>query len=101
MGVRLAGVRSEMALLLPEVQRIVEKFDKFGDMTITSCAEGHHSSGSLHYSGAGIDIRSRNMTDKGKDECVMLLNNIHLEFQFVLESDHIHWEFQPREMGRR
>ena len=65
---------------------------------ITSGQDGKHSLTSLHYAGQAFDVRTWNIP-KGispKDIVRQIKAKLNIHFDVVLESDHIHVEFQPR-----
>lgn len=68
------------------------------DLTITSALDGTHSENSLHYSGRAIDIRIKNVpTDDMKNLIVEeLRNSLGDAYDIIVESDHIHIEFDPK-----
>jgi len=67
------------------------------EMVITSINDASHAKTSLHYSGNAVDIRSRTVPDKTKFliECKIALGHSP-DFDFILESDHYHLEYQPK-----
>ena len=73
-------------------------FIKHGiEMVITSVNDANHAPTSLHYSGHGIDFRSRTVPDKTQFliECKIALGHSP-DFDLILESDHYHLEYQPK-----
>ena len=66
------------------------------DAIITSARDGRHMSTSLHFSGKAIDLRTRDMA-AGKEQKVVeaLKTKLGNNFDIVLESDHIHLEYDP------
>jgi len=66
--------------------------------TITSASDGVHGPNSLHYSGNALDIRTRMLT-AGQKENVYKQLRIALgeQFDVILEADHIHIEFDPKD----
>jgi len=95
-GVKLRGVRSEIAFILPAIAKVFQDLNK--DFVITSAIDGVHSRTSLHYSGGAIDIRTRHLSE-GQRRAVSSRIKLALssEYDVVLEKDHIHIEFQPKE----
>ncbi len=95
-GVSLKGLKPEMLAGLLIVNSV---YSEMGYHTIvTSCNDGKHSRGSLHYVGLAVDTRTRNIPtaeqkDKLKDDVAEALG---WEFDVVLESDHLHVEYQPK-----
>jgi len=65
---------------------------------ITSGSDGKHGPNSLHYSGNALDLRTNMLNPQEKDlvhrDLVVWLGG---QFDVVLESDHIHVEFDPKE----
>ena len=68
---------------------------EFGEETcqLTSGTEGVHGRASLHFPGQGIDLKRPIAAEQ-----IEVALKVHLgdEFDVVLESDHIHIEFQPK-----
>ena len=62
-GVSVRGIRPEIVLAFVIVQPIARSFGV--DAVITSCTEGSHSEGSLHYTGQAIDVRTRGRPRRG------------------------------------
>ncbi len=95
-GVSLKGLKPEMHVGLNIVNSV---YQEMGYHTIvTSCNDGKHSRGSLHYVGLAIDFRTRHMKDQTekkhlRDRAAKALGK---EFDTVLEVDHLHVEYQPK-----
>ena len=67
------------------------------DVIITSGTDGKHMVGSKHYSGDALDIRSSNIpAGKLSPYVTALRGRLGLDFDVVIESDHIHVEFDPK-----
>ena len=90
-GVDISRLNREIRRALPGIARV---YDSYGyELTITSTFDGNHGEGSLHYHHDAID------TVKTPE----FLPNIHhdikiglgSDFDVVLESDHIHIEYDP------
>ncbi len=93
-GVALAGMQPEtMLAILIAADICVRQQVNF---VITSVKEGKHGKGSKHYTGHAFDMRTRHMAFSQRDEIVTDLR-VHLgnSYDVVLESDHIHIEFDP------
>jgi len=96
-GVKIEGVRAEIAFIHPIVIHIVMKYDKVEGYVCTSVVEGKHKSGSRHYMGWGFDVRTRNMTLRDKKACFNDLKDaLTDEFDVVWHETHIHIEFDPK-----
>ncbi|MEE9413349.1 MAG: hypothetical protein V3V22_09900 [Methylococcales bacterium] len=65
------------------------------DAMITSARDGRHMISSLHFSGKAIDLRTRDMGGKEKKVVEALKKKLGTSFDIVLESDHIHLEYDP------
>lgn len=71
------------------------------EMWLTSVDDSTHGSNSLHYSGNAIDIRTRNIPGGYTGEKAKLIHaaikaRLGKEFDVVLESNHIHIEYDPK-----
>ncbi|MGE5486501.1 MAG: hypothetical protein ACM3ZB_01615 [bacterium] len=94
-GVRIAGLRPETVLAVVTAERILEEMGV--DCVITAALDGKHTAGSLHYSGAAVDIRSRELAPDDLKKLVARLREcLGEDFDVVLEIDHVHLEFQPK-----
>ena len=94
-GVSVKGLCPEIIIAIIIADQI---YNKYGcQLTITAGTDGHHMATSLHYSGQAVDLRTsifRNgLLDKVCDEIRSSLNQ---EYDVVLESDHLHIEYDPR-----
>jgi len=92
-GVKVAGIRPEILAAYPVIEAA------YGSKTavITSACDGKHSRGSFHYLGLAIDLRTRHLEEGGAEQIVKLMVEwLTDEYDVVLESDHIHLEFQPK-----
>lgn len=69
------------------------------ECVVTSFRDGVHGKVSLHYSGKALDIRTRHLSDVQARHLTTFLKQFlsPMGFDVVLEHDHIHIEFQPRE----
>lgn len=95
-GVRFVGVRGELVLCLAVADSLFRSVAPKGeDMVVTALvgAPGEHVQGSLHYVGLAADIR---LSSKG---AIALVHMLRVELgpwcDVILETDHIHIEFQP------
>jgi hypothetical protein len=96
-GVKIAGLTTNMQLALDYAEEVYEKFGH--SLIITEAyAESGHIKNSKHYEGNAVDIRIWNLGSdvhrifgqikRGLDE---------YGFDIILESDHIHIEYDPKE----
>ena len=95
-GVKIAGLRPEILLAIQVADLVYLKITG-EEVWITEITGGTHGRGSLHYVGQAIDIRTRGLSKE-------TIANIALEirerlgenYDVVIESNHIHIEFQPK-----
>ena len=90
-GVRVHGLGTEILLAVIAASNLIGT-----DLVITSGIEGKHSRASKHYGGDAIDIRTRNLEDPSgfADALKRALGD---DFDVILESNHIHVEYDPKE----
>ena len=64
---------------------------------ITSGRDGKHMKNSKHYTGEAIDLRTRDLT-RGKATRLLkaLRDKLGNKYDVILETDHIHLEYDPR-----
>jgi hypothetical protein len=95
MNVLLDGVSDEMMHAAAIIDNAMQRY-LGAEAVITSGKDGVHSRTSLHYSGNALDFRTRDM----KPTMRKLMRDIIAEklgkdYDVVLESDHLHVEYQP------
>jgi len=100
-GVDISNIQTQIGLALGEARPI---FANHGlPLIITSCRDGVHMRGSLHFVGAAVDLR---INHAPRDKWEIITDQIRLslgwpesQFDVLLETDpdHIHIEFQPKE----
>ena len=67
------------------------------NIIITSGTDGVHMEGSKHYTGDALDLRISNIPkDQLQRYIKALKGRLGPDFDVVLESDHIHVEFDPK-----
>lgn len=94
-GVKPAGMRPELLLGMIVALSVYQKYEY--DFVITSLLDSKHSRGSLHYSGAAVDLRTRHMKQEHKRLIANEINEaLGPDYDVILEKDHIHMEFQPK-----
>lgn len=95
-GVRIIGVKPEIVLAMMVADGVYKSLGY--ELTITSVVEGKHSRGSIHYQGMAFDCRISNLSPAAP---IMVRDAIKkalgYDFDVVLESDHIHCEWQPKD----
>ena len=94
-GARLAGLRPEM---IPVMQIATECYGGF-DCWVTSGTEGKHGKSSRHFVGLALDFRTSAAGIEIKDAeriAADMRARLTDEFDVVVESDHIHVEYDPK-----
>lgn len=96
-GVRVGGLRPEMALAYAIAQAVYIHEGLSHRCVITGALEGRHRVGSLHYVGLALDLRLPDQTNSALNGKIAatLAENLGEDFDVILESDHLHLEFQP------
>lgn len=71
--------------------------DRQDTPVITSWMDGKHINGSKHFSGLALDFRTRILTESEKHRFTQALRDeLGRDFDVVLESDHLHVEYDPK-----
>lgn len=87
-----------MAVALIAAERVMDSLGVA--CVITSAADGTHKQNSLHYVGKAFDLRTRDLlqghAEAAREKLAAALGD---QFDVVLESDHIHVEFDPKNGG--
>jgi len=91
-GVDISRLRPEIRKKLNEIARRVWAIEQ-KELIITSTYEGSHSEGSLHYANLGVDIRRGKHGQEVRDE---LRDKLGMDYDVILEADHIHIEYDPK-----
>lgn len=93
-GVRVFGMRPEIVLALMIAKDVYTMHGQAAAFVVTSVMEGAHSRASIHYTGGAADLRRPVI--KTAEIVADLKLKLGDDFDVVLESDHIHVEFQPK-----
>lgn len=91
-GVRIRGMQPEILLAVVAAHELFK--EQAQALTITSCTDGRHKDGSLHYTGCAVDLRLP--TARVEQVVAQLQNRLGSEYDVVLEGDHIHVEYDPK-----
>lgn len=95
-GVDLRGLTPQMAVAYTIASAVYQRHNY--ECVITSGSDGKHGPNSLHYSGRALDLRTNHLRAESVHPIYMKLKQaLGEQFDTVLESDHIHIEFQPKE----
>ena len=101
-GVNLDGITKECLWCMSAVsEHFMLYLDR--DIVVTSVNDGRHMKGSRHYSGNAFDLRTWTTNTSGiqmdVDEkhtlAVAIINKIGIDYDVVVEKDHLHIEYDP------
>lgn len=83
--------------LMDSISKVRFLYEAMGQpMTITSARDERHSAKSLHWKGMAIDTRTRDLTAAQQTQLrKSIAEELGADFDVVLESDHIHIEYDP------
>ena len=94
-GTNINGLKPELLIGIMIVNDYFVSINK--ELTITSVTDSKHGRGSLHYVGLAFDVRTWDFTEEEAQKVVDdLKQKLSIQFDVVLEKDHIHIEFQPK-----
>ena len=91
-GVKLDGISTDITKIFHIVEFFLNSHGQ--EMWITSALDGEHMQGSKHYSGEAIDVRIWDLINK-QDCCTKMREALGNNYDVVLESSHIHLEYDP------
>lgn len=91
-GVSLLGLQPQLVVALLAAQEVYRKQSAMA--VLTSAVDAKHGTRSLHYKGLAIDLRISNLSDPAK-AAQDLKDALSDEFDVLLETDHIHVEWDP------
>ncbi len=90
------GIKPEIAITIPVIWGVAEYYNKY--VTLSSAIDRTHKPKSLHYVGLALDIYwdDFNLFNGSlfRDE---LKERLGKHYDVVLEDDHVHVEYQPKE----
>jgi hypothetical protein len=104
--VRLDLLAPQMLVVLMAVERAVAIINKAQpvpyEATVTSGNDGKHSARSFHYNGNALDFRTKDLPRSpyavtAHDYAMLIREGLTRDFDVVVEEDHIHVEFDPKE----
>ncbi len=96
--VTVTGIRPELLLAIMITSDVYRKHGH--ELVITSLLDGKHSQTSLHYSGCAFDARTTAAgisPTKVLEIANALGEALTNDFDVVIEGDHLHVEYQPRQ----
>lgn len=94
-GASVKGLQPQALIALYIAEQVYGSYG--ADCWLTSGTDGKHGAESLHYSGLAVDIRISNLEDAipTKEAREKIANALSVEYDVVLEPDHIHIEYDP------
>ena len=93
-SVDLRGLSPQMALAYTIACKCYGQYD----CVITSANDSKHGPNSLHYKGQALDLRTRHLNGQGLQSVYhKLKESLGEQFDVVLEANHIHVEFDPKD----
>ena len=94
-GSKTRGMRPELLLGLIVADAAYRAIGV--ELVVTEVTGSTHKPGSLHYVGLAADLRTSNVPDAQRGPLLNQLKvTLGVEFDVVIEEDHIHIEFQPK-----
>ncbi len=97
-GVSLLGMQPQMNCVFLSAEPIW--YSQGADLVVTSVTDGAHSRGSRHYIGCAVDLRKHDLRDP-EAAAKRLGEALGDQYDVVLESTHIHVEWDPERRGSR
>lgn len=101
-NVPISGLQREMLYAIDVARAIWQEMGP-GNLYVTSCRyRDKHGTGSHHYKGLAIDLRSKNLENRHKRVALVeLKKRLGPEYQVILESmgtdnEHFHIEYDPQ-----
>jgi hypothetical protein len=93
-GVQVVGLQKEIITALPTIDNVISSVASY--LVITSALDGKHMAGSMHYKGLAIDVRLPSVEKVANMHIVSILRDrLGFNYDVVLESNHIHIEYDP------
>lgn len=96
-SVTVFGLCQEILWALDRTEQVYGIYGN--DCTVTSGRGDSHSRESFHYAGRAVDIRTRDIDSDTLTAIVSVLKRkLGKNFDVILESNHLHVEYQPRDV---
>ena len=95
-GVKLNGLGTEILLAIIIATSVYEAHGI--ELVITSATDSIHGYSSEHYKGDAVDIRTNTIKPETKKSFItaQIAEALGDEFDVVLESNHLHVEYDPK-----
>lgn len=99
LGTDLRGLKPQMAIAYTIASFVYARHGK--ECTITSASDSQHGPNSLHYQGLALDLRTSSLppTDVATVHRELKIA-LGPQFDCVLEQDHLHIEFDPKDVAK-
>ena len=97
-GVDVRGLQPVMWNMIYDIEPFYREQDLV--LIITSGLDGIHGTGSLHYVGLAIDIRTKTLSEP-RDMYERIKSVLAPAFDVVWHDTHIHIEYQPKNQDER
>lgn len=96
-GVSLRGVQPQVVFAIHVAHAVYAEYGYA--CIVTSCTDGKHSRGSLHYVGYAVDFRTRHIMEDDTKQLIadLIRQRLGDEYDVVHEPTHIHVEYQPKQ----
>lgn len=95
-GVRVVGLKPELLIAFVVADGVYASYGL--ECVVTSVVDSKHSIGSKHYAGYAMDLRTHHVpADSIKELHRKIQNGLGGDYDVVLESDHIHIEYDPKQ----
>lgn len=93
-GASLQGLKIVMRVALMTCERILEQYGQ--ELVVTSGTDGEHTTGSLHYYGYAVDLRTRDMTPRDRALAFAKILDAFdgTKYRAILEPSHLHVEYR-------
>ena len=91
-GVRLHGIMPEVVLAIVVAGQVYDQLEK--ELVVTSVLDGKHMRASIHYIGGAVDLGLPG--EHGIAARNRIARRLGGDFDVILESNHIHVEWQPK-----
>lgn len=99
-GVVLDQLTPQAVLAMSVTASILSKHSY--DFVVTSCGDGKHMAGSLHYSGRAFDFRTNKIHESMRSRIFTDIREaLGPEFDVVMEKTHGHVEWDPQYLKQK
>lgn len=93
--VNMSGLVPQMTVAILVMNYLYSEID--AECIITSANDASHSRTSLHYAGCALDFRIKHIKREQAQDIVIKANEaLKQDYDVILESNHIHLEYQPK-----